>query len=150
MTKARAVRSVALFGAACFAVAYCGFVLAGLNGGRASLSDLWTTVAVAPAHVLLAWALFAASGAATFICRGRLAHRLIAIGIILVGLPTFWAFGLWLFYLYDTQGWWPGFGNEVWRWQVNHVYAEFALAVVIGFLGVIGATLAVPPANDPA
>ena len=149
MMKARAVRSVAWSGAAFFALAYCGFVLAGLNGGGASLSDLWTTVAVAPAHVGLAWLLFAASGLAAFILRDRLAHRLIAIGIVLVGLPTCWAIGVWLFYINETHGWWPGFDNEVWRWQVNHVYAEFAAALVIGFLGMAGATLAVTPADDP-
>lgn len=150
MTKARVVRSFASFGAAFFAFAYCGFVLAGLNGGGASLADLWTTLAVAPAHVFLGWTLFAALGLLAFIFRGRLVHRLVATGTILVGLPTFWAFGTWLFYINETQGWWPGFDDEVWRWQVNHVYAEFSAGLVIGFLGVIATTLAVTSAHDPA
>ncbi|WP_428152448.1 hypothetical protein [Brevundimonas sp.] len=150
MTKARVVRSFASFGAAFFAFAYCGFVLAGLNGGGAGLVDLWTTLAVAPAHVFLGWTLFAALGLLALIFRGRLVHRLVATGTILVGLPTFWAFVTWLFYVNESQGWWPGFDDEVWRWQVNHVYAEFSAGLVVGFLGVIATTLAVTSANDPA
>jgi hypothetical protein len=142
VTKTRAVRFVALFGAAICAVAYCAFVLAGLNGGGPDVQDLWEIAIFARAHVILAWAGFAACGACGFLLRDRIADRLIIVGLVLGGLPVCWAAGLRFLYYDQPRGIFPGFEDETWRWLVNHIYAEFSIGIMIGFLGLAAITLA--------
>ncbi|MEJ6790930.1 hypothetical protein BrevBR_15410 [Brevundimonas sp. BR2-1] len=123
-------------------VAYLFFVLAGLNGDAWwHANKLWATVVLARAHVLAAWAVFVVFGAAAFVFRRRLGNRLFVVGAGLLGLPVCWALSLRFFYYSQPGGWWPGFGDDVWRWVVNHVYAEFAVGLMIGFLGLAAVTL---------
>lgn len=141
MAKAKTIRTVALVGAATSAVAYLFFVLVGLNGDAWwHANKLWATAVLAPAHVQVAWAIFAAFGAVSFVCRRSLGHRLLPVAVGLLGLPVCWALGL-RFFHYNRGGWWPGFGDDVWRWTVNNAYAEFAVGLMIGFLGLAAVTL---------
>lgn len=142
MTKVRAVRLFALLGAATFTVAYCGFVLAGLNGGRWGLEELWKTVVFARVEVVLAWAFFASCGAGAYFARDKIGDRLFIVAVALVGLPFCWAAGLRFLYYDQPRGIFPGFEDELWRWLVNHIYAEFSFGMMIGFLGLAAATMA--------
>lgn len=141
MTKAHLVRLVALFGAVACAAGYVGFVLAGLNGGGARVPDLWRTVVFARPHVVLAWAIFVSCGAAAYVYRGKFGNRPIMLAVALVGLPGLWATGLRFLYYNQPSGWWPSFEDETWRWIVNHIYAEFCVSLMVGFLGAATATI---------
>jgi len=87
--------------------------------------------------------MFAALGAAAYVFREKVGQRLLIAAVILLGLPVAWAAGLRFLYYGRPDGWWPGFDNEIWRWMINHVYAEFSLGLMIGFLGLVAVTLGV-------
>lgn len=127
---------VGVCGAIASAMAYVGFVWAGLNGDAWwHANKLWATAALAPAHVLIAWMTFAALGAIAFILRGRLATKPLAVSAILVGTPLLWVIGLSFVYHSQSPRWWPGFDSRLWRWLVSDNYAEFSFGLMIGFLG---------------
>lgn len=143
MTKAHSIRLFALIGAAASGAAYVGFVMVGLNEGGAQVVDLWETLIFASPHVILAWTMFAALGTAAYVFREKVGQRLLIAAVVLLGLPVAWAAGLRFLYYSQPGGWWPGFDNEIWRWMINHVYAEFSLGLMIGFLGLVAVTLGV-------
>lgn len=141
MTKAHSIRLFASLGAAASAAAYVGFVMVGLNEGGARVVDLWETVVFARSHVILAWTIFVAFGVAAYVFREKIGNRLLIMAAVLLGAPVAWAAGLRFLYYNQPDGWWPSFDNEIWRWLINHIYAEFSLGLMIGFLGLAAVTL---------
>ncbi|MNQ49567.1 hypothetical protein D3C85_634810 [compost metagenome] len=143
MTKMRLIRRAAVVGSAASAIAYVGFLMAGLNDGGPRFGDLWRAVFFAPAHVLVAWTIFWILGAIAFAFRSELADRLLLLSAGLVGLPFLWAVALLYLYYDRPRGILPSFQDEAWRWSVTYIYADFALGIFLGFIGLAAATLTI-------
>ncbi|WP_436355898.1 hypothetical protein [Brevundimonas sp. CEF1] len=143
MTKIRLIRRAAVVGSAASAIAYVGFLMAGLNGGGPHLDDLWGAVFFAPAHVLVAWAIFWVLGVIAFAFRSKLADHLLLLSAGLVGLPFLWTVAMSYLYYDWPREIWPSFQDDAWRWHLTYIYAEFALGIFLGFIGLAATALTI-------
>lgn len=142
MTKAKLLRLVATVGMIASALAYVALVQAHLNGERWwQENKLWATLFLHYAFVRTAvgMAALALLSVAAFIFRRRLADRLIVTASCLVMIPLAWIAAEMVLNIRYMHGDW--FWDETWRWFAAPVYAQFAVAMLLGFGGIFALTM---------
>lgn len=141
MGETKLLRTVGAIGVIASAVAYVAFVQNHLNGDRSwHANKLWLTLIYYNFdRTAFGMAALALLSLAAFFFRRRLADRLLIAAFFLVAIPIMWICAEMALNIHYMDGLW--FWGDSWRWFAAPIYAQFAIAMLLGFAGVLGLTI---------